>query len=59
MPKTTLLFNLEELGCQSYYAADNYSFDYLQIFFFKTMKRPEMFWFFVCFVFFNSMMKND
>lgn len=34
MPKTTLLFNLEELDCQSYYAADNYSFDYLQIFFF-------------------------
>lgn len=32
MPKTTLLFNVKEVSCQSYYAADNYSFDYLQIF---------------------------
>lgn len=32
MPKTTLLFNVKELSCQSYYAAENYSFGYLHIF---------------------------
>lgn len=25
-------FNVKELSCQSYYAAENYSFDYLHIF---------------------------
>lgn len=32
MPKRTLLFDVKELSCQSYYAADDYSFVYLDIF---------------------------
>lgn len=44
MPKNTLLFNLEELGCQSYYAVD--AFDYLQIFFLNNEEAGNVYFFF-------------